>query len=193
MVVAFAAFAFAAPARAYEVAPADPVPAAGVLRLLPPPSTTRYAISLGERSIAYSATAGTLPLRDTKGVTTAEIFHVAYAADPPVPDRPITFVSNGGPGAASAFLHLGAIGPRLVAFDEAGDIPRPPARLIDNPDTWLEFTDRRGRRRTVGSSASARMPPRWRRSFAYTSREPGGRSRQSSWPVRATADSAPRC
>src|SRR5215217_3399176 len=136
MVAAFVVFAFATPVRAHDVAPADPGPEAGVLHLLPPPSTTRHAISLGERSIAYSVTAGTLPLRDAKGVTTAEIFHVAYAAD-----RPITFVSNGGPGAASAFLHLGAIGPRLVAFDEAGGIPRPPARLVDNPDTWLEFTD----------------------------------------------------
>src|SRR5215217_2003662 len=120
MVAAFVVFAFATPVRAHDVAPADPGPEAGVLRLLPPPSTTRHAISLGERSIAYTATAGTLPLRDAKGVTTAEIFHVAYATDPPAPDRPITFVSNGGPGAASAFLHLGAVGARLVAFSEAG-------------------------------------------------------------------------
>jgi carboxypeptidase C (cathepsin A) len=112
-----------------------------VLRLLPEPSTTRHVINLGERSIAFTASAGTLPLRDAKGETTAEIFHVAYATDPPSPDRPITFVSNGGPGAASAFLHLGAVGPRLIAFSEAGAPLPPPARLVDNPDTWLDFTD----------------------------------------------------
>jgi carboxypeptidase C (cathepsin A) len=113
-----------------------------VLRLLPPPSVTRHALRLGDgRSLEYVATAGTLPLRDGNGETTAEIFHVAYALEPIRPERPVTFVFNGGPGAASAFLHLGGLGPRMVAFGAEGGFLPPPARLLDNPDTWLDFTD----------------------------------------------------
>jgi hypothetical protein len=121
----------AAPVPAQEATAGKPPSGApGLLRLLPEPSTTRHVINLGERSIAFTAAAGTLPLRDAKGETTAEIFHVAYVTDPPSPERPITFVSNGGPGAASAFLHLGAVGPRLVAFSEAGAPLPPQARAM---------------------------------------------------------------
>ena len=55
-----------------------------------------------------------LPLRDAQGKTLASIFYVAYTREPPDPKRPITFVFNGGPGAAAAYLHLGGIGPRAV-------------------------------------------------------------------------------
>ena len=55
--------------------------------------------------------------------------------------RPITFVFNGGPGAASAYLHMGALGPTRVVFDDDGNLPAPPVRLADNPESWLQFTD----------------------------------------------------
>jgi carboxypeptidase C (cathepsin A) len=114
---------------------------AGELRLLPEASTTRHSLRLGGRRIAYAASAGPLPLRDRQGEIIAQIFHVAYTLDPPDEDRPITFVFNGGPGAASAFLHLGGLGPRVVAFSRAGGYLPPPGRLIDNSSTWLAFTD----------------------------------------------------
>ena len=57
------------------------------------------------------------------------------------PQRPITFVFNGGPGAASAYLHLGALGPRVIATGTDGEFLPSPQRLIDNPDTWLGMTD----------------------------------------------------
>jgi carboxypeptidase C (cathepsin A) len=72
----------------------------------------------------------------------AEIFHVAYTlkgTDPAT--RPVTFVFNGGPGAASIFLHLSAIGPKTIATVGDGSFPASPARLEDNPATWLDFTD----------------------------------------------------
>lgn len=128
------------PASGQE-SPNAPRPAEGVLRLLPEPVTSRHKLDLGGRSLDYIATAGTLPLRDGKGEVTAEIFHVAYLLDPAAAQRPVTFVFNGGPGAASAFLNLGAMGPRALAFGEGGGFLAPPARLVDNPDTWLEFTD----------------------------------------------------
>jgi carboxypeptidase C (cathepsin A) len=72
----------------------------------------------------------------------AEVFHVAYLADgAPADTRPITFVFNGGPGASSAYLHVGALGPRRVAFGAAGEVLAPPVRLVDNQETWLAFTD----------------------------------------------------
>ncbi len=56
-------------------------------------------------------------------------------------DRPVTFALNGGPGAASVFLNLGAIGPKRIQFGDEGDSPSDPAKLTDNPGTWLDFTD----------------------------------------------------
>jgi carboxypeptidase C (cathepsin A) len=72
----------------------------------------------------------------------AELFHVAYTiADQDPAQRPITFVFNGGPGAASAYLHMGALGPRRVVFDPNGSLPRPPVQVADNTESWLSFTD----------------------------------------------------
>ena len=53
----------------------------------------------------------------------------------------ITFAFNGGPGAASAYLHLGLVGPRILNFGPNGQDGTSPT-LMDNPDSWLEFTDR---------------------------------------------------
>ncbi len=110
-----------------------------IARQFPDDSTTQHAIGEGADRISYTATAGTLPLVNAKGETAAKIFYVAYTAgtDP----RPITFVFNGGPGAAAAFLHLGALGPRVLNFTENGAAPASPVRLSDNPDNWLPFTD----------------------------------------------------
>src|SRR6267154_454308 len=55
--------------------------------------------------------------------------------------RPVAFVFNGGPGAASVFLHLGALGPRILDTPASGAVPSPPISLADNPSTWLAFTD----------------------------------------------------
>jgi carboxypeptidase C (cathepsin A) len=72
----------------------------------------------------------------------AELFHVAYTmAEPDPARRPITFVFNGGPGAASAYLHMGALGPRRVVFNPDGSLPRPPVQVADNAESWLSFTD----------------------------------------------------
>jgi carboxypeptidase C (cathepsin A) len=51
-------------------------------------------------------------------------------------------VLNGGPGSSSAYLHLGALGPRIVPFGPNGQLPDPSAaKLVDNPDNWLDLTD----------------------------------------------------
>ncbi|UAK25353.1 S10 family peptidase [Sphingomonas nostoxanthinifaciens] len=94
------------------------------------------------KTIAYTATVGSLPVRDADGKKTGEVVFTAYTLDGPRdPSRPITFAFNGGPGAASVYLNLGAIGPKRVQFGAAGDAPSDPAVLRDNPGTWLDFTD----------------------------------------------------
>ncbi|MFL6068740.1 MAG: peptidase S10, partial [Gaiellaceae bacterium] len=86
--------------------------------------------------IPYTATAKWLVLRK-KEKPSAEIFSVAYVADGTDLDRPVTFVFNGGPGASSAYLHVGAVGPQRVAFPDDGSLPVMPARLVPNEDSWL--------------------------------------------------------
>jgi carboxypeptidase C (cathepsin A) len=111
--------------------------------LLPADSVSDHQVTVAGRTIAYSATAGTLDLTDDQGETTAEIFYVSFtlanAGDKQ--RRPVSYVFNGGPGAASAFLDIGAIGPRALEFGADGTLPPKSDRVADNPDTWLPFTD----------------------------------------------------
>jgi carboxypeptidase C (cathepsin A) len=88
----------------------------------------------------YTATAKWLVLRK-KEKPSAEIFSISYVADGAALDRPVTFVFNGGPGASSAFLHVGAAGPRRVDFPDDGTLPPMPPRLVQNDESWLAFTD----------------------------------------------------
>ena len=107
---------------------------------LPPTAITSHTTNLGGESLRYSAVTGTVPLHE-KGKAAAEIFYVAYVKEPKDTSRPVTFVFNGGPGAASAYLHLGAIGPKIVETTDNGELLGPPSRLIDNDAGWLAFTD----------------------------------------------------
>ena len=107
---------------------------------LPPAVTTFHTMRLAGESLRYRAVAGAVPLHE-KGKTTAEIFYVAYAKEPEDAKRPITFVFNGGPGAASAYLHLGAMGPKIIEATNNGEVLGPPPRLVDNDASWLAFTD----------------------------------------------------
>jgi carboxypeptidase C (cathepsin A) len=109
---------------------------------LPADVTTEHTLTLAGRALAYRATAGSLPISDAKGEHKADMFYVAYALDgQDAAARPITFAFNGGPGAASAYLHLGAIGPRVLAFTDDLETLSTARRLIDNPETWLDLTD----------------------------------------------------
>jgi carboxypeptidase C (cathepsin A) len=91
-------------------------------------------------SLDYTASAKWLVLRKNEKPA-AEIFSVSYVARADGADRPVTFVFNGGPGASSAYLHLGAVGPTRVAFPADGTPPPPPPRLVQNDESWLAFTD----------------------------------------------------
>ena len=107
-----------------------------------PPVVTHHTSEIGGRSISYTATTGRLPIKDAEGKTEAEMFYVAYTVDGAAPHhRPLTFAFNGGPGSASLWLHMGALGPRKVALEPEGWIPPAPYHLMDNNDSPLDVTD----------------------------------------------------
>jgi len=112
----------------------------GVLALLPADSVTEHAVDTRARRIAYTATAGTLPIFDQSGERKASVFYTAYVASGGDANRPVTFLFNGGPGAASVYLHLGVAGPKVLDFGPSGR-DGAAARLRDNAETWLEFSD----------------------------------------------------
>ena len=109
---------------------------------LPEYVETRHTVQLKDRSLDYRAVAETIQLSDERGAKTASIFTIAYLADaPPGTQRPVAFCLNGGPGASAVFLHLAAIGPRIQKPDPSGRVAEGPPQIVDNPSTWLDFTD----------------------------------------------------
>jgi carboxypeptidase C (cathepsin A) len=94
----------------------------------------------GRKAIQYSV-AGKWTVLRKKEKPAAEIFSVSYVASDGDRGRPVTFVFNGGPGAASAYLHMGAVGPQRVDFPPDGTLPTMPPRLVENESSWLAFSD----------------------------------------------------
>ena len=127
----------------------------------PKPSVTEHTITVNGQVLKYKATAGYMTLSDEKdgkpdddahpggspppegGKPKARIFFIAYTREDAGDSaaRPITFAFNGGPGAASVWLHLGELGPRRVKLDELAPNSGPPFALVDNDQTWLTDTD----------------------------------------------------
>jgi carboxypeptidase C (cathepsin A) len=107
-----------------------------------PPVVTHHQIALNGKTLSYTATTGRLPLKREDGKIEAEMFFVAYTLDgQDIGKRPLTFAFNGGPGSASVWLHMGALGPKRVVMQQNGFMPAAPYRTEDNPDTPLDRTD----------------------------------------------------
>jgi len=107
-----------------------------------PPVVTKHEIRVGGRTLRYTATTGLMPIKNRDGEVEARMFFVAYTLDDSGRGRrPLTFSFNGGPGSASVWLHLGALGPRRVRMQPDGMMPAPPFELVDNEHTWLTQTD----------------------------------------------------
>ena len=105
-------------------------------------SVTQHTFKTTGINLNYTATAASITVRDKRSNPMGQIFYVAYLAEQKEKHpRPLTFVFNGGPGAASAYLHLGGLGPRRVAFNADGTVAPMPAKILDNPKSWLAFTD----------------------------------------------------
>jgi len=108
------------------------------------PSVMKHSIRVGNRQLNYTVTSGFMPIRNAQtGETEAKIFYMAYNLDGAgvAKNRPLMFSFNGGPGSASVWLHLGALGPKRVKMLDDGLMPPPPYELLDNEQTWLTETD----------------------------------------------------
>jgi carboxypeptidase C (cathepsin A) len=105
------------------------------------------SVKLGKRSVDYSTHAAFMPVvAEGLGGVAAEpeaaVLTTAYLlkdADPG--KRPVCFAFNGGPGSASIWLHLGALGPKRVVVPDDGSMPRAPYAVEDNPHSWFEHFD----------------------------------------------------
>lgn len=139
--IAALVFALPLPVGA-QPAPAGPPAAQVTGRRLPPDVTSEQSVDLPGRRLTFTATAGALPLADPTGAVQAEIGYVAYTlAGTTAGSRPVTFAVNGGPGAASAYLHLLVAGPWRLPLDGPSISPSAPPLLVPNAETWLDFTD----------------------------------------------------
>jgi carboxypeptidase C (cathepsin A) len=106
-------------------------------------SITNHSITINNKVIHYKATTGYMLMKDESGKLQASVFFIAYTTKKviDVKTRPITFAFNGGPGSASLWLHMGALGPKRVKMSDEG-FPLPqPFEYVDNEHSWLEFTD----------------------------------------------------
>ena len=115
-----------------DTAKAPPLPADRTI-----PQTAR----IGARTVSYRATVGKITVRDDSGKEIGQVVYTAYVVPGGDPSRPVTFAFNGGPGAASVYLNLGAIGPKRVQFGAQGDAPSDAPVARDNANSWLDFTD----------------------------------------------------
>ena len=173
-----------------------------VLRLLPADSVTEHSVEIPAGTLGYTATAGTLSLFDQSGDRSAAIYYTAYVAkNAEAASRPITFAFNGGPGAASAFLTLGLVGPRIAELMD-NDPRRPGCATIRRPGSpspiwsWSIRSAPAGaappsRTAPAPSTACGAMPRRWPSSWRSTSpRTAAARRRNICW-AKATAAIAP--
>jgi carboxypeptidase C (cathepsin A) len=117
-------------------------PSAAEQHRLPADAITKQTIVLPGRTLAFTATAGSIHLFNERGDPQADIAYTAYQLDGVDPrSRPVTFFLNGGPGAASAYLQLGAAGPWRLPINADAAISSASPDLQPNAETWLDFTD----------------------------------------------------
>lgn len=106
-------------------------------------SITKHQLTTTSGVLNYTATTGYMTIKDEKDTVKANLFFIAYTKDGETDPskRPILFSFNGGPGSASVWLHMGALGPKMVLMTEEGNTLPPPYKYVDNPNTWLDKAD----------------------------------------------------
>lgn len=106
-------------------------------------SVTKHQLKLENGVLNYTATTGYMEMKDEKDTLKANLFFIAYTKDgePDPAKRPILFSFNGGPGSSSVWLHMGALGPKIVLMTDEGNVLPPPYKYVDNPNTWLDNAD----------------------------------------------------
>ncbi len=105
-------------------------------------SVTHHELSMGGKSLKYTATAGTLLIRDEEDKPYGSLFYVAYTLDGAEPStRPVSFLYNGGPGAATLWLHMGSFSPVRIETDSPKATAGPPFKLVPNQYSLIDKTD----------------------------------------------------
>ena len=143
-----AAPAKAADAKADSKSDTKPDAKSDALPPLPADASTEQSVTVNGKTLHYTATVGVIPVYGRTDpakpeVKTGEVVLTSYTLDgvSDKAERPVTFAMNGGPGASSVYLNLGAIGPKHIQFAVQGDSPSDSAKLSDNQGTWLPFSD----------------------------------------------------
>lgn len=104
----------------------------------------RAKVTIDGQEIRYTVTTSRLALKKDSGELRASVFYVAYTRDgvENPARRPVLFAFNGGPGSSAVWLHLGALGPRIVPSSVDGTQPlKPPVRVKENPQSILDVAD----------------------------------------------------
>ena len=115
---------------------------AGDTRQLPADVTTHHTLDLPGRTLHFEATAGAIRLTDAKHAPSADLAFIAFQLDGANrTHRPVTFGFNGGPGFASAWLNVGAVGPWRIPLGGDATAPSASPEPLPNAETWLDFTD----------------------------------------------------
>jgi len=106
------------------------------------PSITHHQMTLDGRILRYTATAGTLIIRDEEDKPYGSMFYVAYTLDgAEARTRAVSFLYNGGPGSATLWLHMGSFSPVRITTDSPNATPGPPFKLVPNEYSLLDKTD----------------------------------------------------
>ena len=143
--VMFIACVVATPLAAQRPAAADRDTATAAPTPIPKEtsSVTDHTIRAGGQLVPYRATAATMLLKNDKDEAIGVLYYTAYtrtdAKD--ASQRPLSFIYNGGPGSASAWLHMGAFGPRRIVTTDAAPTPPPPYQMVDNQNSLIDVTD----------------------------------------------------
>jgi carboxypeptidase C (cathepsin A) len=116
--------------------------AATTPKSLPADVTVHHLLELPGRALKFTSTAGAIRLLDDKGAPRADVAFIAYQLEDADPrTRKVTFVLNGGPGFASGWLQMGAVGPWRIPMGGDATAPSASPAPIPNAETWLDFTD----------------------------------------------------
>lgn len=111
------------------------IPKAGVF-------TTKHQIKIDGKTTKYTATAGTLLMKNKKDKPSALFGYTAYVKNGTNPtSRPILFAYNGGPGSASVWLHMGILGPQRTVVKDADFSSNGPFKRVENNYSILDKAD----------------------------------------------------
>jgi carboxypeptidase C (cathepsin A) len=155
LLIAMVSMVLKTTAPAQEARPPAPAPVAGGeahkdndkdkdANPIPPDKAvaTHHELAIGGKTLKYTATAGTLLIRDEEDKPYGSIFYVAYTLDgAEAQTRPVSFLYNGGPGSATLWLHMGSFSPVRISTDSPNATAGPPFKLVPNEYSLLDKTD----------------------------------------------------